>query len=71
MPRKTDGEKVDELVTQVAILRERLENVRDDVKKLEAKLDESLKDASRKRWILLGVVFAAMLSLLVALLTKK
>ena len=32
MPRKTDGDKIDELEKVVATLSERLENVRGDVK---------------------------------------
>lgn len=40
MARKTDGEKVDELVVIVATLSERLDNVRDELRELKKELKD-------------------------------
>jgi hypothetical protein len=46
--RKTDGEKIDELVPLVATLTERLDNVRQELKDLKKDLEE----ARRRLWLI-------------------
>ena len=58
MARKPDGEKIDELVVQAATLNERLDNVREELKELKRRLEES----SRRLWLLVPPVVAALLS---------
>jgi uncharacterized coiled-coil DUF342 family protein len=43
MTRKSDGEKIDELMINVATLTERLDSVREEVKELKREIQE-LKD---------------------------
>ena len=58
MARKSDGEKLDELVPIVAVLEERLENTRGDLKKLQRELEES----RRRLWLIVPPLLAALLS---------
>jgi hypothetical protein len=58
MPRKTDGEKLDELIPLVATLKERLDNVREELKELKKALDE----ARRRLWLIVPPLIAALLS---------
>ena len=58
MVRKTDGEKIDELVVQAATLTERLDNVREELKELKKELEES----RQRLWLLVPPVVAALLS---------
>jgi hypothetical protein len=58
MARKTDGEKVDELMVVVATFMERLDNVRQELKDLKRDLE-----LSRNRlWLLVPPILAALLS---------
>jgi hypothetical protein len=58
MPRKTDGEKLDELAVLAAVLAERLTNVREELKELKRELEES----RRRLWLLVPPLVAALLS---------
>jgi hypothetical protein len=58
MARKTDGEKLDELIPLVAALQERLDRVRDDVKELQRDQEES----RRRLWMIVPPLLAALLS---------
>ena len=58
MARKTDGEKLDELVVVVATLPERLDNVRNELKELKRELEE----ARRRRWLIVPPLVAALVS---------
>ena len=58
MARKTDGEKVDELIVLAATLKERLDNVRDELKDLKKELEES----RRRLWLIVPPLLAALLS---------
>jgi predicted ATPase len=58
MPRKTDGEKIDELIPLVAALKERLDNVREELKELKRELEE----ARRRLWLIVPPLLAALLS---------
>lgn len=58
MARKTDGEKVDELVVVAARLTERLDNVQGELKDLKRDLEE----ARRRLWLIVPPVVAALLS---------
>ena len=58
MARKTDGEKIDELIPLVATLHERLNNVRDELKDLMKELEES----RRRLWLIVPPFLAALLS---------
>ncbi len=58
MARKTDGEKVDELIVLTAILKERLDNVRDELRDLKKELEES----RRRLWLIVPPLLAALLS---------
>jgi predicted nuclease with TOPRIM domain len=58
MARKSDGEKIDELVVQAATLNERLDNVREELKELKRQLEES----NRRLWLLVPPIVAALLS---------
>ncbi len=58
MVRKSDGEKVDELMVLTAVLEERLENVQDEVKKLKQDLEES----RRRLWLIVPPLVAAFVS---------
>jgi hypothetical protein len=58
MARKTDGEKIDELVVTVATLTERLDNVREELRELKRELDE----ARRRLWLIVPPLVAALVS---------
>ena len=58
MARKTDGEKLDGLVPLVAVLEERLENTRDELRDLKRELEES----RRRLWLIVPPLLAALLS---------
>jgi hypothetical protein len=58
MARKTDGEKVDELVVTVATLMERLDNTRKELQELKRDLEES----RRRLWLLIPPLVAALIS---------
>src|SRR4051794_12871418 len=58
MTRKTDGEKIDELIPLVATLNEPLDNVREELKDLKKDLDES----RRRLWLIVPPLLAALLS---------
>jgi len=58
MPRKSDGEKIDELMILTATLEERLDHLREDVRELKQDLDES----RRRLWLLVPPIVAALLS---------
>jgi hypothetical protein len=58
MARKTDGEKLDNLVPLVAALEERLENLREVVRDLKKDLEES----RRRLWLIVPPLLAALLS---------
>ena len=58
MARKSDGEKLDELVPVIAILQERLDSVREELKELKRTLEEG----QRRLWLIVPPVIAALLS---------
>lgn len=58
MARKTDGEKVDDLIVLAATLKERLDNVRDELKDLKKDLEQS----RRRVWLIVPPLLAALLS---------
>ncbi|HEV2948549.1 MAG TPA: hypothetical protein VGX70_14330 [Gemmataceae bacterium] len=58
MPRKTDGEKVDELMVLSAILTERLDNVRQELKDLK----RDLETARGRLWLIVPPLLAALAS---------
>jgi hypothetical protein len=58
MARKSDGEKLDDLMILAATLTERLDNVRRELKELKQQLEE----ASRRMWLLVPPIVAALLS---------
>lgn len=58
MARKSDGEKIDELMTVAAALTERVDSLREQLKELKAEIDES----RRKLWLLVPPAVAAFLS---------
>jgi hypothetical protein len=58
MARKTDGEKIDELVVTVATLTERLDNVREELRELKRELGE----ARRWLWLIIPPLVAALAS---------
>jgi hypothetical protein len=58
MARKTDGEKLDELVPLVAALTERLDNARDELRDLKRELEES----RRRLWLIVPPLLAALFS---------
>jgi len=74
MARKTDGEKIDELVTVVATLTERLNAVREEIEALPGlitkvavqeqqfnELRNRTEEASRRRWSLVPAIVGAVL----------
>jgi type VI protein secretion system component VasF len=58
MTRKSDGEKIDELMVLAAVLTERLDKVREELKELKRELEES----RRRLWLLVPPLVAALLS---------
>jgi hypothetical protein len=58
MTRKTDGEKLDELIPVVAALQARLDSVRKEVDELKTSLEES----RRRLWLIVPPLLAALLS---------
>ena len=58
MTRKSDGEKLDELIPLVAILEERLKNTRDELRDLENEVEEG----RRRLWLIIPPLLAALLS---------
>ncbi len=80
MARKTDGEKIDELMTVVATLTERLNSVHEETEDLPglitrvALLEQQFNDlrnradeSSRRRWSLVPVIVGAILGGMIAL----
>ncbi len=58
MARKTDGEKLDDLIPLVAVLEERVENLRAVVGDMKRELEES----RRRLWLIVPPLLAALLS---------
>jgi hypothetical protein len=58
MARKTDGEKLDELIPVVAALQARLDSVRKELDELKSRLDET----RRRLWLIVPPLLAALLS---------
>jgi hypothetical protein len=70
MPRKTDGEKIDDLEKLVATLTERLDNIRREMidrerlAVVEERLNEfkrTIEEASRRRWSLLPPIIGGII----------
>jgi hypothetical protein len=55
MTRRSDGEKIDELMVNVATLIERVDSVREDVRELKS----DLRDARQRLWLLVPPLVAA------------
>ena len=62
--KPTHDEIIRELTKEVAILNERLNSVREEVKELK----RSLEEASKKRWALLPPILGAIVNVLLAAL---
>jgi hypothetical protein len=58
MARKSDGEKIDELGILTAMLTERVDNVRQELRELKKQLEED----KRRWWLLVPPIVAALLS---------
>ncbi|HWG45197.1 MAG TPA: hypothetical protein VN688_20705 [Gemmataceae bacterium] len=58
MVRKSDGEKIDELMVSVAVIGERLDNVRTELLDLKRQLEES----RRRLWLIVPPLVAAFFS---------
>jgi type VI protein secretion system component VasF len=58
MARKSDGEKLDELIPTVATQTERLNNVREELRELKREIEE----ARRRMWLIVPPLIAALLS---------
>jgi hypothetical protein len=58
MARKTDGEKLDELIPVVAALQARLDSARKELDELKIGLEE----ARRRLWLIIPPLLAALLS---------
>jgi hypothetical protein len=58
MARKTDGEKVDDLMVVTATLTERLDNVRQELKDLK----KDIESARFRLWLIVPPLLAALLS---------
>ncbi|MGH7173703.1 MAG: hypothetical protein ACRELF_18975 [Gemmataceae bacterium] len=65
MTRKSDGEKIDELMVNVATLTERLDSVREDVRELKHEIQElkqDLRESRQRLWLLVPPLVAAFVS---------
>jgi hypothetical protein len=58
MARKSDGEKIDEISTRMAVVEERLDNTRRDLDDVNRQLEES----QRRWWMLVPPLVAAFVS---------
>jgi hypothetical protein len=58
MARKTDGEKLDELIPVVATLQARLDHLQKELDELKT----SLEEARRRLWLIVPPLLAALLS---------
>jgi spore coat protein CotH len=79
MPRKTDGEKIDELEKTVAALVERVDNVREamiDKERLaviEERLNElkkGIEEAGRRQWAIVPPIVGGLVGAILALLIQ-
>lgn len=65
MARKSDGEKIDELMINVAVVTERLDSVRGDVRALKQEIQElkqDLRESRQRLWLLVPPLVAALVS---------
>jgi predicted nucleic acid-binding Zn-ribbon protein len=69
MAGKTNTDKINDLIERIATLEERLDNLRGDVKKLEEKLDDHLKETKTKQWDIAKIVITAAIALMTAIVT--
>jgi hypothetical protein len=64
VPSKTNSDKIDEVIKEVAILNERLGSVRKDIERI----DKAIEESQRKQWMLMLALLGAILTLAVNLL---
>ena len=62
MPKPTNTEMIHDLLRAVAVLGERLESTREELRELKRKLEED----SKSRWALLPPVFGAIVNVLLS-----
>jgi hypothetical protein len=65
MARKSDGEKIDELMITVAALEERVDSIREDMRGLKQEIQElkqDLRESRQRLWLLVPPLVAALFS---------